>query len=142
MDKEKHIKRGRAQMRIRLKGKSKGDESVHDLLKLPIEVLYTEALREIGEQEAYIDELQSTIKSLEVENKCLRVNVNSLSAQIIQRPTLFTIRIFGFSVQIYDAKVRRFIAMLYIFLQTAVLSTKWQYKKNPHRNKTMGIGVI
>ena len=81
MDKEKHIKRGRAQMRIRLKGKSKGDESVHDLLKLPIEVLYTEALREIGEQEAYIDELQNTIKTLEVENKCLRINVNSLSLQ-------------------------------------------------------------
>lgn len=68
-------------MRIRLKGKSKGDESVHDLLKLPIEVLYTEALREIGEQEAYIDELQNTIKTLEVENKCLRGNVNSLSLQ-------------------------------------------------------------
>ena len=81
MDKEKHIKRGRDQMRIRLKGKSKGDESVHDLLKLPIEVLYTEALREIGEQEAYIDELQNTIKTLEVENKCLRGNVNSLSLQ-------------------------------------------------------------
>ena len=68
-------------MRIRLKGKSKGDESVHDLLKLPIEVLYTEALREIGEQEAYIDELQNTIKTLEVENKCLRGNVISLSLQ-------------------------------------------------------------
>jgi hypothetical protein len=81
MDKEMHIKRGRDQMRIRLKGKSKGDESVHDLLKLPIEVLYTEALREIGEQEAYIDELQNTIKTLEVENKCLRGNVNSLSLQ-------------------------------------------------------------
>ena len=63
-------------------------------------------------------------------------------ANIIQRPTLFTIRIFGFSVQIYDAKVRRFIAMLYIFLQTAVLSTKWQYKKNPHRSETMGTGVF
>ena len=81
MDKEMHIKRGRDQMRIRLKGKSKGDESVLDLLKLPIEVLYTEALREIGEQEAYIDELQNTIKTLEVENKCLRGNVNSLSLQ-------------------------------------------------------------
>jgi hypothetical protein len=81
MDKEMHIKRGRDQMCIRLKGKSKGDESVHDLLKLPIEVLYTEALREIGEQEAYIDELQNTIKTLEVENKCLRGNVNSLSLQ-------------------------------------------------------------
>ena len=81
MGKEGYIKRGRDQMRIRLKRKNGGDESVHDLLKVPIEVLYTEALREIGEQEAYIDELQSTIKSLEVENKCLRVNVNSLSAQ-------------------------------------------------------------
>ena len=81
MGKDGYIKRGRDQMRIRLKRKNGGDESVHDLLKLPIEVLYTEALREIGEQEAYIDELQSTIKSLEVENKCLRVNVNSLSAQ-------------------------------------------------------------
>ena len=81
MDKDMHFKRGRYQMRIRLKGKSKGDESVHDLLKLPIEVLYTEALREIGEQEAYIDELQNTIKTLEVENKCLRINVNSLSLQ-------------------------------------------------------------
>lgn len=81
MGKEGYIKRGRDQLRIRLKRKNGGDESVHDLLKLPIEVLYTEALREIGEQEAYIDELQSTIKSLEVENKCLRVNVNSLSAQ-------------------------------------------------------------
>ena len=81
MGQEGYIKRGRDQMRIRLKRKNGGDESVHDLLKLPIEVLYTEALREIGEQEAYIDELQSTIKSLEVENKCLRVNVNSLSAQ-------------------------------------------------------------
>lgn len=68
-------------MRIRLKGKGIGDESVHDLLKLPIEVLYTEALREIGEQEAYIDELKSTIKRLEGENKCLRGNVNSLSLQ-------------------------------------------------------------
>ena len=81
MGKEGYIKRGRDQMRIRLKRKNGGDESVHDLLKVPIEVLYTEALREIGEQEAYIDELQSTIKSLEVENKCLRVNVNLLSAQ-------------------------------------------------------------
>ena len=45
-------------------------------------------------------------------------------------------------MQIYDAKVRRFIAMLYIFLQTAVLSTKWQYKKNPHRSETMGTGVF
>ena len=81
MDKDNHIKRGRDQLRIRLKSKGIGDESVHDLLRIPIEVLYAEALREIGEQEAYIDELQNTIKTLEVENKCLRINVNSLSLQ-------------------------------------------------------------
>ena len=81
MDKDNHIKRGRDQLRIRLKSKGIGDESVHDLLRIPIEVLYAEALREIGEQEAYIDELQNTIKTLEVENKCLRGNVNSLSLQ-------------------------------------------------------------
>ena len=81
MDKDNHIKRGRDQLRIRLKSKGIGDESVHDLLKIPIEVLYAEALREIGEQEAYIDDLQNTIKTLEVENKCLRINVNSLSLQ-------------------------------------------------------------
>ncbi len=81
MDKDNHIKRGRDQLRIRLQRKGIGDESVHDLLKLPIEVLYTDALREIGEQESYIDELQNTIKLLEAENKCLRRNVDSLSLQ-------------------------------------------------------------
>jgi len=44
-------------------------------------VLYTEALREIGEQEAYIDELQNEIKSLKTENKCLRINVDALAQQ-------------------------------------------------------------
>ena len=81
MDKDNHIKRGRDQLRIRLKSKGIGDESAHDLLKLPIEVLYTEALREIGEQEAYIEELQNEIKSLKTENKCLRINVDTLSLQ-------------------------------------------------------------
>ena len=81
MDKDNCIKRGRDQLRIRLKSKGIGDESVHDLLKIPIEVLYAEALREIGEQEAYIDELQNEIKSLKTENKCLRINVDTLSLQ-------------------------------------------------------------
>ena len=81
MRNDNHIKRGRSQLRVRIKSKCAGDESVYDLLKIPIDVLYTEALREIGEQEAYIDELQNTIKTLEVENKCLRGNVNSLSLQ-------------------------------------------------------------
>ena len=81
MDKDNHIKRGRDQLRVRLKSKGIGDESVHDLLKIPIEVLYAEALREIGEQEAYIDELQNEIKSLKTENKCMRINVDALAQQ-------------------------------------------------------------
>ena len=81
MDKETYIKRGRDQLRIRLKGRGIGDESVYDLLKLPIEVLYTEALREIGEQEVYIDELKNDIKLLKAENKSLRLNVDTLALQ-------------------------------------------------------------
>lgn len=84
MGKEDYIKRGRNQLSIRLKKKGCDDESVHDLLKLPIEVLYTEALREIGEQESYIDELQDKIKSLEIENKCLRGNVRILSLRCLK----------------------------------------------------------
>ena len=69
MDKDNCIKRGRDQLRIRLKSKGCSDESAHDLFKIPVEALYAEALREIGEQEAYIEELQNEIQSLKTENK-------------------------------------------------------------------------
>ncbi len=81
MDKDNCIKRGRDQLRIRLKSKGCSDESAHDLFKIPVEALYAEALREIGEQEAYIEELQNEIKLLKTENKCLRINVDTLSLQ-------------------------------------------------------------
>ena len=81
MDKDNCIKRGRDQVRIRLKSKGCSDESAHDLFKIPVEALYAEALREIGEQEAYIEELQNEIQSLKTENKCLRINVDTLSLQ-------------------------------------------------------------
>ena len=81
MDKDNCIKRGRDQLRIRLKSKGCSDESAHDLFKIPVEALYAEALREIGEQEAYIEELQNEIQSLKTENKCLRINVDTLSLQ-------------------------------------------------------------
>ena len=68
-------------MRIRLKSKGCSYESAHDLFKIPVEALYAEALREIGEQEAYIEELQNEIKSLKTENKCLRINADTLSLQ-------------------------------------------------------------
>lgn len=81
MDKDNCIKRGRDQLRIRLKSKGCSDESAHDLFKIPVEALYAEALRETGEQEAYIEELQNEIQSLKTENKCLRINVDTLSLQ-------------------------------------------------------------
>ena len=81
MDKDNCIKRGRDQLRIRLKSKGCSDESAHDLFKIPVEALYAEALREIGELEAYIEELQNEIQSLKTENKCLRINVDTLSLQ-------------------------------------------------------------
>ena len=75
MNKVDYTTRGRNQLRVRLIKNSGNDESVHDLLKLPIEVLYAEALREIGEQEAYIDELKDSIKRLNIENASLRGNI-------------------------------------------------------------------
>lgn len=72
MDRSETIKRGRNQLAIRLRNKGICDDSVHDLLKIPIEVLYQEALREVGEQEAYIDELRDTVKKQNVEITILR----------------------------------------------------------------------
>ena len=47
-------------------------EEVFDLMKIPVEALYREALCEIGEQEAYIEELKATIQQLEKENRELK----------------------------------------------------------------------
>jgi predicted RNase H-like nuclease (RuvC/YqgF family) len=55
-----------------LRNRNKYDSSEFDLLKLPIDILYSEALREIGEQESYIEELAYTIKNLQSENKDLK----------------------------------------------------------------------
>ncbi len=65
------ISKGRNVLRIKLQSRGKG-EAEFDLLKLPIDVLYSEALREIGEQESYIEELAYTIKNLQSENKDLK----------------------------------------------------------------------
>lgn len=66
------ISKGRNLLRIKLRNRNKDDSSEFDLLKLPIDILYSEALREIGEQESYIEELAYTIKNLQSENKDLK----------------------------------------------------------------------
>ena len=58
-------------LRIKLKGK-KYNESSFDLMKIPVEWLYQEALCEIGEQESYIEELKTDILSLQEENEKLK----------------------------------------------------------------------
>ena len=79
MGKEDYIKRGRNQLSIRLKKKDCDDESVHDLLKLPIEVLYTEALRE----ELYQQQITRNLV-LSKRNKELMILNSELVARIVK----------------------------------------------------------
>lgn len=71
MEDSEKIKKGKNVLRIKLKGK-KYNESSFDLMKIPIEWLYQEALCEIGEQESYIEELKTDILSLQEENEKLK----------------------------------------------------------------------
>lgn len=71
MDDSEKIKKGKNVLRIKLKGK-KYNESSFDLMKIPVEWLYQEALCEIGEQESYIEELKADILSLQKENENLK----------------------------------------------------------------------
>lgn len=71
MDDSEKIKKGKNVLRIKLKGK-KYNESSFDLMKIPVEWLYQEALCEIGEQESYIEELKTDILSLQKENENLK----------------------------------------------------------------------
>ena len=98
MRNDNHIKRGRNQLQVRLRTKCAGDESVYDLLKIPIDVLYKEALREIGEQESYIDELKDTIKKLNIENAIFKGNlerymrINSEERMSIKREEMYALQ--------------------------------------------------
>lgn len=68
---EKIIKKGKNILHIKLKGK-RYDTSSFDLMKIPVEWLYREALYEIGEQESYIEELKAAIQTLQDENEKLK----------------------------------------------------------------------
>lgn len=68
---ETKIEQGYNLLCMKLQNKSDDDNSEFGLLKLPIEALYSEALKEIGAQESYIDELSYTISKLQSENLAL-----------------------------------------------------------------------
>lgn len=69
------ILKGRNLLQIKLRSRYIDDYSEFDLLKLPIDVLYSEALKEIGEQESYIEELAYNIKKLQSENNALKKKI-------------------------------------------------------------------
>lgn len=71
------IEQGYNLLCIKLQNKSDDDNSEFGLLKLPIEALYSEALKEIGAQESYIEELSYTIGKLQTENSALNKKLDA-----------------------------------------------------------------
>ena len=58
------IEKGRHLLKMRMKScKHLGNQDA-DLLKVPLEALHSLALQQIGEQEAYIEELEAKLKAL------------------------------------------------------------------------------
>lgn len=67
MNKEEKIAKGRSILQMKVAMKYKQECNDPDLLKIPLEGLHSVALQQIGEQEAYIEELEEKVKSLEKE---------------------------------------------------------------------------
>ena len=67
MNQEEKITKGRSILKMKVAMKYKQECNDPDLLKIPLEGLHSAALQQIGEQEAYIEELEEKIKSLEKE---------------------------------------------------------------------------
>ena len=67
MNQEEKITKGRSILKMKVAMKYKHECNDPDLLKIPLEGLHSAALQQIGEQEAYIEELEEKIKSLEKE---------------------------------------------------------------------------
>jgi hypothetical protein len=58
------IEKGRHLLKMRMKSCKHLGNQDSDLLKVPLEALHSLALQQIGEQESYIEELESKLKSL------------------------------------------------------------------------------
>lgn len=62
---EEKIKRGQALLTMKIKAEKHLHLRDPDLMKIPLEALHKVALQQIGEQEAYIEELEETVKKLQ-----------------------------------------------------------------------------
>ena len=63
MSKDK-IEKGRHILRMKIASGKHLENPDWDLMKIPLEALHSAALQQIGEQEAYIEELESKLKAL------------------------------------------------------------------------------
>ena len=63
MSKDK-IEKGRHILRMKMASGKHLENPDWDLMKIPLEALHSVALQQIGEQEAYIEELESKLKAL------------------------------------------------------------------------------
>ena len=63
MNKDK-IEKGRHILRMKIASGKHLENPDWDLMKLPLEALHSAALQQIGEQEAYIEELEAKLKAL------------------------------------------------------------------------------
>ena len=63
MNKDK-IEKGRHILRMKMASGKHLENPDWDLMKIPLEALHSAALQQIGEQEAYIEELEATLKAL------------------------------------------------------------------------------
>ena len=78
MEDNRFVKLGKEQLSARLGNANTGEGPEDELFKIPIEVLHKLALREIGEQEALIDELKDTIQKLTREIARLKASSEQL----------------------------------------------------------------
>ena len=67
MNQEEKIAKGRSILKMKVAMKYKQECNDPDLVKIPLEGLHSIALQQIGEQEAYIEELEEKIAFLEKE---------------------------------------------------------------------------
>jgi predicted nuclease with TOPRIM domain len=58
------IEKGRHILRMKMASGKHLENPDWDLMKIPLEALHSAALQQIGEQEAYIEELESKLKAL------------------------------------------------------------------------------
>ena len=58
------IEKGRHILRMKIASGKHLENPDWDLMKIPLEALHSAALQQIGEQEAYIEELESKLKAL------------------------------------------------------------------------------